>query len=157
MQHLLASLVAVIGTLVLTLAGPCLAHGQTPDPPLSWNPVIWKAQLTEGSLLAKRTLRELKSLPADDSIPLDSTVLSHARQTYVMIRAGRHGIGLFQLRQGVQDPVLELARLRVEEAQNLARTAIDGRDWARGEYLSKSISDLSKSVRLLDQALMVIP
>ena len=151
------STVVLVGTLILVLAGVPFALGQAPDPQPSSNPIVFKAQLTEASGLAKRTLRELKSLPADDSTPLDPTVLNHAHQTYVLIRAARHGMGLLQLRQSVQDPVLEVARQRVEAAQNLARTAIDGREWPRAEYLSKAISDLSKSVRLLDQAIMIVP
>jgi hypothetical protein len=151
------STMVVVGTLILVLAGVPFALGQAQDPQPSSNPMVFKAQLAEASVLAKRTLRELKSLRADDSTPLDPTVLNHARQTYVLIRAVRHGMGLLQLRQSVQDPVLEVARQRVEDAQNLARTAIDGRDWPRAEYLPKAISDLSKSVRLLDQAMMIVP
>jgi hypothetical protein len=158
MRRLLASTVAVVGTLVLILAGPLLAHGQTPDPQPSRNPAVFKAQLSEASVLSKKVLRELRSLPADESTPLDPTVLHHAHQNYVLIRAVKHGMGLMQLRQSVQDPMLELAIQKVETAQNLARTAVDGAGgMPRAEYLSRAVSDLSKAVRLLDQAMMIVP
>jgi hypothetical protein len=70
-------------------------------------------------------------------------------------------MGLLQERQqnqSFQDPGLELARQRVETAQTLTRTAVDGAGTLRrAEYLPRAISDLSKAMRLLDQAMMIMP
>ncbi len=112
MRSRLGSTTAVIGTLILVLAGVPFAPSQPQNPPASPNPTVFRAQLTEASILGKRTLRELQSLPADESTPVDPTVVNHARQTYVLIRAASHGMGLLQERQqnrSFKDPALELA------------------------------------------------
>lgn len=145
----------LVGLTAVLMTSVQSARGQEPEP--NPNPTVFKAQLNQASLLGKRTLRALQALPADDSVPLDGAVLHNAHQTYVLIRAGRHGMGMLRERQAFRDPVFELAFKRVDAAWDLARVPVDMRGLPRAEYLPMAIRDLSKSMQLLDQALMLLP
>jgi hypothetical protein len=155
MRARVPSTIASAASLILVLAIWATPGRAQPEP--SPNPTVFKAQLTEASLLGKRTIRELQALPTDNATPLDPTMLGHAHQTYALIRAGRHGMRMLQERQSLKDPVLDIALKRVDAAWDLARYPIDGRFATRAEYLPRAIGDLSKAMRLVDQALMILP
>lgn len=130
----------------------------------SREPTVIKGQLRRASELGRRTLAGLRSAPDDDSVPLDESLHRGARQTYVLIRAARHGMTLIKEwnegRKGVlPDPIMDLAYRRVDAAWNLSRTAVDGwgSSYGRQEYLRRSTEDLGQAMNLIDQALALMP
>jgi len=56
-----------------------------------------------------------------------------------------------------KDPMLELAFKRVDEASVLIRYAADYTGIGRAEYISTSVQNLNKAVRLINQALLILP
>jgi hypothetical protein len=120
---------------------------------------VYTQQLRTASELGRRALAELKRAPTDESVPLDESVVQPARDTYVLIRAGRAGMDLAREAQKYPDPLLEMAFQRVDRAWSLSRTPVDQFTWGltRQQYLDVAIRDLTAAMRLLDQALMILP
>jgi len=90
---------------------------------------------------------------------LSASVIQAARDTYVLIRAARHGMELAKSAQTFPDPVLDLTLKRVTQAWDLSRIPVDEYSWGipRVDYRGQSIPALSQSMRLLDQALVMMP
>jgi|SRR6266568_3224354 len=147
--------VALVGLSVLLTSGEP-ARGQE-DPQPSRDPNVFKAQLRQFTVLGRKTLRDIQALPVDDSIPVDPQVHHNARQAYILIRAAQWGMGLAISRQTYEDPILGLARKRAEMAWNLARFPVDNTGLPRAEYISRSVQDLSRALKLVDQALVMLP
>ncbi len=145
----------LLGTVVLlTSVNP----EQGPSEPVpSREPAIYKAQIREAIGRCRRTLRELQTVSNDDSVPIDPKVIHNARMAYYMVRSARHGMGLAKERQTSPDPVFEMAFKRVDQAWDLARFPVDGRTMQRGEYLGQSIPKVQQAIRLLEQALVILP
>ena len=149
------SIVVLVGTVIL-LTSLKPAQGQS-EPVPSREPAIYKAQIREAIGLSRRTLRELQAIPNDDSIPIDPNVIHNARMAYYMVRSARHGMWLAKERQTSPDPVFELAFKRVDQAWHLARFPVDQRTMQRGDYLGQSIPNVQLAIRLLEQALVILP
>ena len=156
-SSLRSTVIALVGFSML-LASVVSVHGQE-DPQPSRDPNVYKAQLRQFSVLGRRTVHEIQALPVDDSIPVDPRVHQNARQAYVLIRAARWGMELQMQRQegGFQDPLLKIAHKKVEEAWHLARFPVDYTGLQRSEYISRSVQDVSRALRLVDQALVMLP
>lgn len=154
---------ATVLTLCLTLVLPAPAQKTTLPPNLNTsNPqsAFIKNQLKISTDLARKTLAGLEAMPADDSIPIDESMLQNARNTYVLIRAARHGMELAREQSRIPDPVMDLAYKRVTDAWNLARNPVDRSSSAgipRQQYISESIQQLNLAVRLINQAMMLMP
>ncbi|MDO8475202.1 MAG: hypothetical protein Q7W02_03220 [Candidatus Rokubacteria bacterium] len=158
---LLPLVTAIVGVCFIW-ASPALAQRTTLPPSLTTsNPqsAFIKNQLTLSTELARKTLAGLAAMPADDSIPIDEATLQNARDTYVLIRAARHGMELARETSRFPDPTRELAFKRVDAAWNLARTPVDRASTgiARAQYLQESIRSLRQAVQLLDQAMIIMP
>ena len=123
------------------------------------NPAVITSQLQAASRVGRQALEGLKALPPDDAVPIDPEVLKKARETYGLIRAARHGMELKKQADRFPDPTLAVAFKRVDEAFNLARIPVDKASWGinRSEYLRLSIPSLSRALRLVDQALVILP
>lgn len=150
-------------TLCLGPTSPAGAQKTTLPPNLNTaNPqsAFIKNQLQISTDLAKKTIAGLEAMPADDSIPIDESMLQNARNTYVLIRAARHGMELAKEQRKFPDPVMDLAYKRVTDAWNLARGPVDRSSSAgipRRQYISESISGLNQTIRLLNQAMIIMP
>lgn len=148
-------IVALVGLFaLLTRAEP--VHGQQ-DPQPNREPAVFKDQLQQFTLLTRKNLRDIQALPVNDSNPVDPTVRHNARQAYMLVRAAHWGMGLAIERQTYPDPTLRLAQKRVEVAWHLARFPVDNTALPRAEYISRSVQDLSRSLRLVQQALVMLP
>jgi hypothetical protein len=153
---------AVLG-LCLIWASPALAQKTTLPPSLNTsNPqsAFIKNQLTISTDLARKTLAGLEAMPPDNSIPIDESMLQNARDTYVLIRAARHGIELAKEQSRYPDPVMDLVYKRVTNAWNLARNPVDRSSSAgipRQQYIQESIQSLNQAIRLVNQAMMLMP
>jgi hypothetical protein len=160
--------VVVVGFLTTQVA---VAQGQTTTrneafervTASSRDPSVIKGQLRLASKLGRQTLEGLQAAPTDNS-PMDESVHDSARKTYVLIRAARHGFVLIQEwnegRKGVlPDPIMDLAFRRVDAAWNLSRFSVDGWNSSlpRQEYLTRATEDLGQALRLVDQALAIMP
>ena len=140
---------------VLTLLNP--VHAQA-DPTPSWNPIIFKDHLRQAAALCKRTIREVQGLPVDDSTPLDPQVYRRAHEGYAMIRAAWWGMSLAQQKEtSYKDPMLDLAIKRIDEALPLVRFAAEMGNLPRAEYINRSVQSLSRAIRLINQALVILP
>jgi hypothetical protein len=148
-------LAAFLGVAILFLAWVEPVHSQDPTP--SRDPAIYKSQLREAVALGRKTLRALEALPNDDSVPIDPKVLNDARSTYVLVRAARHGMELHREYQKYPEPMLELAFKRVDQAWDLSRVPIDYRGLPRHQYIPRATGDLSQALRLINQALVILP
>jgi hypothetical protein len=146
--------VALVGLSVLLMS---VESVQGQDPEASRDPAVFKAQLRQAVVLGRKTLRDIQALPVDDSVPVDPKVHHNARQTYVLIRAARWGMELASQRATYKDPVFDLAYKRVEQAWHLSRTPVDYTGVGRAEYIGISTRDLSRAIRLVDQALVMLP
>lgn len=120
---------------------------------------VYTGQLRMASEIGRRALTSLQAAPTDEGVPLEESVVQPARDTYVLIRAARHGIELAREDRKISDPLLELAFKRVDDAWNLSRTPVDKLSWGmtRQEYLDISVRDLTKALRLVDQVLVLLP
>jgi len=149
--------------LCLLWASPALAQKTTLPPTLNTsNPqsAFIKNQLKISTDLARKTLAGLETMPADDSIPIDERMLQNARDTYVLIRAARHGMELAKETSRFPDPTMDLAYKRVDQAWNLARNPVDRSSSAgipRAQYIQESIQSLNQVIRLINQAMMIMP
>src|SRR5262250_1622696 len=152
MRFSLASIVlAFVAGLLLTPLGPADAQ-DTPQP--SSNPAIFKSQLIQFTQLTKKNILDIQALPVDDSIPVDPRVRDSARRAYILIRAAWWGTDLaIQKQTSYQDPMLALANKRLDQARDLARYPADFSGGPRAEYVSKSVENLSRSLRLVQQVL----
>lgn len=151
---------------LLALAAPTRAQG-VPESMLqgSRDTAMIKSQLKLAITLGGEVLAGLRAAPVDDSAPLDPALVKKARETYALVRAGRHGFVMEKEwnegRKGVlPDPVKDLAFRRVDNAWNLSRTPVDllsNAGVSRAEYLQRSTTDLSRAIQLLNQALLILP
>jgi hypothetical protein len=161
-SRLLPLATAVLG-LCLIWASPALAQKTTLPPGLNTsNPqsAFIKNQLKISTDLARKTLAGLEAMPPDDSIPIDEGMLQNARDTYVLIRAARHGMALAKEQSRYPDPVMDLVYKRVTDAWNLARSPVDRSSSAgipRQQYIQESIQSLNQAIRLVNQAMMLMP
>jgi len=132
-------------------------HAQD-DIQFSREPRVIAEQLREAAALGRNVLRDLEALPPDDSIPIDAQLYERARRTYYLIRTARYGLEAARSRQTYQDPMLTLAFKRVDQAWELSRTPVDAaKSLPRAEYRAVSIRDLNTAVRLVNQALALLP
>ena len=124
-----------------------------------------KSQLKLAVTLGGEVLAGLQATPVDDSVPLDPILVKKARETYALVRAGRHGFELEQEwndgKKGIlPDPIKALAFKRVDRAWNLSRTPVDllsSLGVSRADYLQRSTEDLGKAIQLINQALVILP
>lgn len=156
------AIVAAVIALSLVWAGPAPAQKTTLPPSLNTsNPqsAFIKNQLKVARDLGRKALAGLEAMPADDSMPIDETTLQNARDAYVLIRAARHGMELAKEQSRFPDPTLDLAFKRVDAAWNLARGPVDRARSGipRAQYKQESIQNLNQAVRLLDQAMVIMP
>jgi hypothetical protein len=148
-------IVAFVGLSAL-LARAELVHGQDDTEP-SKNPAVYKDQLLKFTLLTKKNLRDIQALPNDDSVPVDPQLRHNAHRAYQLIRAAQWGMGVAIQVQSYPDPILRLAQKRAEEAWQLARYPVDFTGVSRAEYISTSVQNLTRSLRLAQQALVMLP
>jgi hypothetical protein len=151
---------------LLAHAAPARAQG-VPESMLrsSRDTTVIKSQLRLAVTLGGEVLAGLQATPTDDSVPLDPVMVKKARETYALVRAGRHGFELEnewnEGKKGIlPDPIKELAFKRVDKAWNLSRTPIESLTSAgvsRADYLQRSTEDLGKAIQLLNQALAILP
>jgi hypothetical protein len=142
-----------IALVFLTWVEPVQSQNPTPSP----NPAIYTSQLREAVVLGQKTLRAIEALPNDDAVPIEPKVLNDANSTYALIRAARHGMELQREGAKYPDPILEVAFKRVDAAWNLARVPIDYRGLPRHQYIPRATADLSQALRLINQALAILP
>jgi len=160
----LVTLVTLLALLVP--AAPVRAQG-VPESMLrsSRDTAVIKGQLRLAVILGGEVLAGLQAAPIDDSVPLDPALIKKARETYALVRAGRHGFELEnewnEGKKGIlPDPIRELAFKRVDNAWNLSRTPIESLTSAgvsRADYLQRATEDLGKAIQLLNQALVILP
>jgi hypothetical protein len=120
---------------------------------------VYTGQLRMAAELGRRALASIAAAPTDDSAPFDESVVQPARDTYALIRSARHGMELARENQRIQDPVLDIAFKRVNDAWNLSRTPVDLFSWGttHQEYIDKSVRDLTRALYLVDQVLTLLP
>lgn len=155
MPWLKASILALVSlAFLLAWARPVLAD----DPVPSRDPAVFKLQLRQASLLCKRIAQEIQGLSPDDPAPIDPALKGRAHQNYALLRAARWGMELAKQREeSYKDPMLDLAYKRVDQAFNLARYPVDFTGVPRSEYISNSVQNLNQAVRLINQALVILP
>ena len=120
---------------------------------------VIRNQLTLARKLEQEALQGIMAGPPDNSVPIDPVSLQAARNAYVLIRAARHGMGWQKDAKKIPDPVLDMVFKRVDDAWNNSRTAVDRSTWGmeRAAYIEMSVRDMTKAIRLLDQALAMMP
>ena len=134
-----------------------LVHGQDNEILPNKNPAVYKDQLIKFTLLTKKNLRDLQALSDDESVPVDPQLHHNAQRAYQLVRAAQQGMGTAIQMQSYPDPILRLAQKRAEEAWNLARFPVDNTGAPRAEYIRTSVQNLSRSLRLAQQALVMLP
>jgi len=153
---------ALILVSLLTVASPAEAQKTTvpavmlaEKPETAW----WMTQLRQARQFGATALAGLEATPTDDAIPVDEKVLQAARDTYVLLRSARGGIGIARNDRRYSGPITELVFKRVDEAWNLARVPVDRISWgnSRTEYLEVSIPSLRRSLQLVDQVFALMP
>ena len=119
----------------------------------------WTGQLRLAREYGQKALVGLQNAPTDEGSPIDESVHQAARDTYVLIRAAQAGVTGALSDDKWRDPILELTARRVTEAWHLSRTAVDKAQSSlpRQEYLEVSVRDLGRSMRLIDQVLIILP
>src|SRR5882724_7783228 len=157
MSCILRSLiVSFVGVFWLLIATESIHAQEEPKP--SPDPAVFKAQLIQFTQLTRKNLRDIQTISVDDSVPIDPVFLRSAHNAYLLIRAARWGIDLAMQRQTTyQDPTLALAHNRIDEAWNLARYPWDFRNNPRAEYISTSVQNLSRSVKIVQLVLVILP
>jgi hypothetical protein len=150
-----AVLASLLGAVIacVALGQPVQGQGLTS----SRDPAVYKSQLQEAVIVGQKTLKALETLSYNDAVPIGTKLLNDAHSTYVLIRVARHGMELQRERAKYPDPVLEVAFKRVDEAWNLARVPIDYRGLPRNQYIPRATGDLRKALRLINQALTILP
>lgn len=119
--------------------------------------VVIRNQLTLARKLEKQALEGIMAIPGDNSTPVDPVSLQAARDAYVLMRAARHGLGWQREARRFPDPVMDMVFKRVENAWNLSRTPVDRTGYDPVEYARVSVQDMTQAIRLLDQALAMMP
>lgn len=154
---------AVFSALILCFHGPEVVTAQKltlpPELLVSKHDLRFiRSQLQMSSDLGRQALAGLDTMSTDDTVPFDETLMQTARNTYGLIRAARHGLELAQDTKN-PDPSLGLVFKRVHDAWNLSRTPVDLAQWGvtRQDYRDRSIRDLGQAMRLVNQALMLLP
>jgi hypothetical protein len=157
---------SAVAILILALGGvtPVAAQKTTLDGATlaaSKNPAVIKNQLTLAAQFGRKALAGLEATSPDAPMPPEDSVVQPARDTYVLIRAALHGLEFAKESQRYPDPVIELAYKKVFDAWNLSRVPVDRAGWAPGssrrEYLALSVQHLRQALRLVDQALVLLP
>jgi hypothetical protein len=153
-----ALFVAVLAGFIGLLASAASIEAQE-EPKPSPEPAVFKSHLLQFTQLTRKNLQDIQALPVDDSVPVDPVVRSSARRAYILIRAAWWGMDLAMQKATYRDPMLVLAQKRVDEARDLARYPVDYavQNVPRAEYISKSVQDLSRSLKLVQQALVILP
>lgn len=120
---------------------------------------LWTSQLHKAKQIGQRALVGLQNAPADDSAPIDARVLQAVRDNYILLRAAKMGMEVFRGDLKFPDPLLDMAVQRITNAWDLARTPVNQYDsgMPRQEYLNVAVRDLSRSMQLLDQTLVLLP
>jgi hypothetical protein len=168
MSRLGPTLALTVCTLALILTGTSHAGAQDSYDKLttlpesafafSYNPVVIKQQLRMASQFARKVLAGLQAASLDDAVPIDDLVVRQSRDTYGLLRSARSGMGLYKGTQKFPDPTFELAYKRVTQAWDLARIPVDRRCCLpRQAYLAEAIPALTEAIRLVDQALVIMP
>jgi hypothetical protein len=118
-----------------------------------------RRQLSTAQDFGHKVVAGLETAPIDDGTPLDAQTILASRDAYVLIRAAYQGLGIVREKQRVPDPIIDLAFSRLNNAWNLSRTAVEHLFWGmtRQEYLEGSVRDLGQALRLVDQALVLLP
>jgi hypothetical protein len=157
----LAALLALLAPAV-----PVRAQG-VPESMLrsSKDTAVIKGQLRLAVTLGGEVMAGLQATSTDDAVPLDPALVKKARETYYLVRAGRHGFELEKEwnegRKGIlPDPIKDLAFKRVDNAWNLSRTPIEllsSAGVSRADYLQRATEDLGRAIQLLNQALVILP
>ena len=144
------------------LAGPLLVTAQPTSlapnviAPSGQTSVI-RNQLSMARKLEKQALEGVMAMPGDNSTPIDPTSLQAARDAYVLMRAARHGLNWQREARKFPDPILDMVFKRVEDAWNLSRTPVDRTGLEPVAYSQMSLRDMTQAIRLLDQALALLP
>jgi hypothetical protein len=125
----------------------------------SKNPAVIRNQLMLAARLGRTTLAGLEAASPDGPLPMDESVVQPARDTYVLIRAALQGLEHVKESERFPDPLIDLVHKRVLDAWNLSRTPVDlsNREGTRQDYLGRAIPDLRQALRLIDQALVLLP
>jgi len=148
----LAVTLSLLSLVVVTI--PVQAQDDTQP---SKEPAVFKSQLLQFSQLTKKNLREIQALSPDDSTPIDPALRGSTQRAYALIRAAQWGMGVAIQQQTYKDPMLVLAQKRAEQAWNLARYPVDYTNVPRSEYISQSAEKLTQALRLVQQALVILP
>jgi hypothetical protein len=122
---------------------------------------VIRNQLTLARKLEQQALQGIMAGSGDNSTPIDPVALQAARDAYVLMRAARHGMGWQKEAKRYPDPLLDLVFKRVEDAWHLSRYPVDRASWlggrANAEYIQVSVQNMTQAIRLLDQALVMMP
>ena len=144
------------------LAGPLVVTAQPTSlapnviAPSGQTSVI-RNQLSMARKLEKQALEGVMAMPGDNSTHIDPTSLQAARDAYVLMRAARHGLNWQREARKFPDPILDMVFKRVEDAWNLSRTPVDRTGLEPVAYSQMSLRDMTQAIRLLDQALALLP
>ncbi len=116
-------------------------------------------QLTLAKQLEQQARDRMMAMPRDNSVPIDPVAHQAATNVYVLIRAARHGMGWQKEAKKYPDPVFDLVYKRVDDAWNLSRYPVDRATWGmeRADYIQVSVEKMTQVIRLLDQALVMMP
>lgn len=120
---------------------------------------VAKQQLTMAGELGRRVLQSFRAAQANNSIPIDESLVQPARNTYALIRAAGESMQLRKQYMKYPDPAFELAHKRLIEAWNLSRTPVDKYSWSleRNNYLSISVRDLDRALQIVELVLVLLP
>jgi len=148
--------IALVGLLGLLMAARQV-HAQDAMLQPSKDPAVFKAQLLQATQLTRKNIRDIQALSPDDSSPLDPAVTESCHRVYALLRAAQWGMNVAIGQQTYKDPLLVLAQKKTEEAWNLTRESAQSWGGTRAEYISRSVENLSRSLRLAQQALAMLP
>jgi hypothetical protein len=156
---------SAVAILILALGGvaPVTAQRTTVDANTlasSKNSAVIKNQLTLAARYGRKALAGLEATSPDEPMPPEESVLQPARDTYVLIRAALASLQHARESQRFPDPLIELAHKKVFDAWNLSRVPVDRASSGgatRQEYLALAIPNLRQALRLVDQALVLVP
>jgi hypothetical protein len=120
---------------------------------------VIRNQLTLARKLEQQALEGLMAMPKDNSVPIDRVAHQAATDAYVLMRAALHGMGWQKDAKKYPDPAFDLVYKRVDSAWNLSRYPVDRATWgmARADYVQASVEKMTQAIRLLDQALVMMP
>ena len=156
----------VVLTVLVGTATPVLAQGDAiPSISSSGDPALIKSQLRRAVQVGGEVIAGLQEQAIDEMVPLDPVVIRKAKETYALIRAGRHGFELHKEKNegkkfALPDPIMDLAFKRVDTAWNLARYPLDylnTKGISRQDYLHNSTESLGRALKLVNEALVLMP